>query len=989
MKRLHMWRATLRIARRDAWRAKGRSALVVAMIALPIIGATGLDVALRSAELDTGERLAREMGTADAHLLNLGFGEPIEQEPLDRVSVHGISSDREATTEEDARRELDIALAGALTDPPERVVTDASAAPVVVTTATGVTTVEVRELPAEDPLTKGMLTLLDGRFPSAAGEVAVTEAFLKHGGLKLDSTIRFPDLGDGAHRITGVYEMPSELNRVQLLTPPGTLIPELSEHELLEEIDFRFLVSVPGGVPWDEVLKANEAGWLVTSRLVHHDPPPDDQVPAYSQGRWQGPGLGTEAFAVVGVVVALVIMEICLLAGPAFAVGARRSRRMLGLVGANGGDRRHIRAIMLGGGLVLGLVAAVVGVVLGILLMLVTRPWLEGQVGTRFGSLDLRPLELAGIGALAVLTGLIAALIPALLAARTPVLQSLTGRRGVRRAGRVLPLVGAAAFVLGAALALLGGFALNDPVAVGAGAIVAQLGLVAMTPVLVGMFGRLGRFLPLGGRLALRDAVRNRSRTAPAVAAVLAAVAGSVTLATYYGSDEAQREAGYKFLVPYGTVILSAGDERALPALSRARETVEAHVETTMRADLGRLVADEKFCEEWERGQAGCGLVRLMIPVENRCDEEMMRRAGESIPWLCERENGYHSAFSDQVLVGGPEVLRALGMDDRRALDAVGKGKAVVFHPKALWTDTPGNEPVDGIGGEVVVALSSAETIRAETEMRHAHWEAMDTETSSADTPAAHTVTVPGKGESVPLGDGEANAPTLPAERMEPLPAVYVDPGEDMVETFSRLTVLVPPTMVYEAELPVVDYATLWSTGEPPTDAQWQAVEEALRSIPHGPETFVERGYLGETEIVLLIIALFAGVVTVGAAGIATGLARADSEADLATLAAVGAPPGVRRTLMGMQCAVIAGMGVVLGSMSGLIPGIALVVAEHRERFAMWEENGFRWNMDAPELVVVPPFGLLALMILVLPLLAGVLAAVLTRSGTGLVRRAE
>lgn len=47
----HSWVAALRIARRDAWRSKGRSALVLAMIALPIVGVSAADLTLRSAEL--------------------------------------------------------------------------------------------------------------------------------------------------------------------------------------------------------------------------------------------------------------------------------------------------------------------------------------------------------------------------------------------------------------------------------------------------------------------------------------------------------------------------------------------------------------------------------------------------------------------------------------------------------------------------------------------------------------------------------------------------------------------------------------------------------------------------------------------------------------------------------------------------------------------------------------------------------------------------
>ena len=46
------WRPALRIARRDALRARGRSVLVVVMIALPVLTMTAVDVLSRSAQLD-------------------------------------------------------------------------------------------------------------------------------------------------------------------------------------------------------------------------------------------------------------------------------------------------------------------------------------------------------------------------------------------------------------------------------------------------------------------------------------------------------------------------------------------------------------------------------------------------------------------------------------------------------------------------------------------------------------------------------------------------------------------------------------------------------------------------------------------------------------------------------------------------------------------------------------------------------------------------
>lgn len=76
------WRAAFRIARRDALRAKGRSALVVAMIALPVLGVTAADITYRSSVPTRAEKLTSEMGAADALFSDAGMGGgPIEQMP--------------------------------------------------------------------------------------------------------------------------------------------------------------------------------------------------------------------------------------------------------------------------------------------------------------------------------------------------------------------------------------------------------------------------------------------------------------------------------------------------------------------------------------------------------------------------------------------------------------------------------------------------------------------------------------------------------------------------------------------------------------------------------------------------------------------------------------------------------------------------------------------------------------------------------------------
>lgn len=936
------WRAALRIARRDALRAKGRSILVIAMLALPILGVGAADITLRTSQLSTAEHLERETGTAEARFEDLNQSGAIMQEPVgDRLGYVG-----EPVPDDTARATVGDLLPGATLLP------DTLLYGVGVRTDAGVMDAEVRELEAADPMARGILTLLDGAYPAAPGQVAVSEEFAEHSGLGIGAQVVFSAAESSAFQVVGVFEDPGDLKARTVLAQPEAVSGVL-EGAAVEYRETSWLADVAGGVSWEQVVTANTHGYRVTSRTVHADPPPDSAVPLYrmEDGTPFDGGVPREAVMVLVTAVALVIMEICLLAGPAFAVGARRARRMLGLVGANGGDRRHIRAIMLSSGLVLGAAAAVVGVVLALVGFALARPWLEDVSGSRFGALDLRPLELLGVVGLGVLTGLMAALLPAVHAARTPVLESLTGRRGVRRAGRALPVVGLAAFLLGAALAVLGGMTMDSPVVVAVGAILAQLGLVALTPVLVGAFGRLGRFLPLSGRLALRDAVRNRSRTAPAVAAVLAAVSGTVAVATMLASDTERQRAAYEALAPYGTVVLQEPETGRTAGLDAARQAAERHLPVERRADA-RVISTGEDCGLWG-GSKDCGVVEMPVPPENECDWDAHMaiidavraggsRAGEAEPdWRC-TEQWRGSVLDAQYVVAGPELLRVLGLDAPEAVAALERGEAVAFQRSQIADD-----------GTVTLEYFEQDPYLAEGY----DWEAAE--------------------ES-----GERPEP----DRRLTVPAVLYPADED--DDYG-VSLVVPPSAMAGSGLELAGYATVYSTGGPLGEQARQAFQGALDDLDGAPASYIEAGFEKETGLALLALALFAGIVTLGAAGIATGLAQADSESDLATLAAVGAPPRVRRTLSGLQCAVIAGMGVVLGAVSGVVPGLGMLLAQHRERLSRWEEWGEVFgDGQAPELFIELPWMTWLQLIVVVPLLAGLLAALLTRSRIGLARRA-
>jgi putative ABC transport system permease protein len=118
----------------------------------------------------------------------------------------------------------------------------------------------------------------------------------------------------------------------------------------------------------------------------------------------------------------------------------------------------------------------------------------------------------------------------------------------------------------------------------------------------------------------------------------------------------------------------------------------------------------------------------------------------------------------------------------------------------------------------------------------------------------------------------------------------------------------------------------------------------------------------------------------VGAAGVATGLAAAEGRADLSTLAAVGAGPGLRRLLSLCQAGVIAVLGSALGIVAGLGSAVIVLTALNR-RYAG------TWPVQDPYPVVVP-WTTLGVLVLV-PLVAMLGAGLLTRSRLPVERRLD
>jgi putative ABC transport system permease protein len=551
------WKPALRLARRDALRNRGRSILVLVMIALPVLAVSAADVVYQTSDVDGVESLDRRLGTADARVaVEPGTGRVIQGFDPDRDSsgaMGGRGGDPPVTLET-VRAELGR-------DVPA---TERREGGVRVDTERGVLSVEASEIDLASPLVTGLFRLTDGRWPSSRTEVTVNAA-LADKGFAAGSELTIHD--GPTLTVVGTAESTTSRGSPMALGQLGTLDIPTTEGQAT------WLVG-GGPVSWDEVTALNRIGATVLSRAVVEDPPPDSALPP-QLAEWQSSA--DDAFlAIIVLVVVMALLEVVLLAGPAFAVGARRQSRTLALMAASGGTPKQARRVIVAGGLVLGGAAAVLGVLLGVGVGWALLPVVQHFSDSWLGPFDLTWWHLLFVAAFGMLSAFLAAVVPAYLASRQDVVAVLAGRRGDRKPSLRSPLLGLMLVGLGVAGSVAGAVKSGDgSVLIAGSAVVAVLGMILVVPVVVAVLARLARRLPLVARYAVRDAARHRTRTVPAVAAVAATVAGVVALGIANASDAAQSEATYTPQVAMGMGTLTVSD----PDVDWARYEEVVHLE--------------------------------------------------------------------------------------------------------------------------------------------------------------------------------------------------------------------------------------------------------------------------------------------------------------------------------------------------------------------------------------------------------------------------
>lgn len=903
------WWPALRIARRTVRRNIGRSLLVAVLVGLPVAGATYADIMLRT--FDSPQRQAQmQLGSADAMMLVTNHTRLRHF----RISPWGGEFRRAGHQRDASAVDVSTLL------PPGS--TAAAAVRVSVHAlwlerADG-SPVRTSLMSADlgSPLTRHQARLVDGSAPSA-DEVAVTQPLAQRLGLLDGSGHLRPDAAitvrDGATEpVSGLVRSPYCLDCERVVAQPGADILHGVRMGTMWSGDRRwkaYLVTLPDGTD-AEALAARLAadGVALTPRnaVVH---PEEYQPPG-------GGGVSLDsmrAAALAALIIGLGLLEVILLAGTAFAVGARRQVRSLGLVAATGGSTRQVRRIVLTQGLVLGLLGAGLGIAFGTAVALLGKSLWEGLANGIIPSWHFGPWEIAVAALVGCVSGLLAAVIPAVGAARMAPVDALAGRFRISRArAHRTPVIGAA-LVAGGVVAgmvgdqmLSGGFSAyvealarvqqsggypqppssTGPVAlVLLGAVLAVAGMVVLAPSLLGWLSRIGRVLPLSGRLAVRDAARHRHRTGPATSAIAVAVAGSVVLAFIAAGNARADELRHVPSFPDHTLQTYSF---AMPTARENADVAQQGARAVARALPGSTAIPDREIFAAHKGRNGPNKMPLFIQAK-------FRSGDEATAAVAMREGG--------VAVADPPLIRlSLG----RALTGAEQRK--LESGAVLVTSS--------------VQLDARGRVHLAVERRNGPPEQVVLPGVLAQRPIAYT--------------------SLPSAFV---PASVVDDQGWRVSTTSWLVTYPADTTADELDA---------------------AIAAGQRT---GASTYLDT-VGGDDDIVLLLAALAAAFVTLVGVAISVALSAAEGRADLATLAAVGAPPRRRRSLAAAQALMVGGLGCLLGLALGTFVAYTL-----------------RATIGAPGFVV--PWQNLVAVGVVVPLLAVLVAAVCTPSRLPMVRRLD
>ncbi|WIM93685.1 ABC transporter permease [Actinoplanes oblitus] len=439
--------------------------------------------------------------------------------------------------------------------------------------------------PGTGPL--ALVTTTEGRYPSAAGEIAVTPRTVQLLGLTVGATATV-DPGTGKKvplKVVGVVKPPQDFGYDAYA--PATTVLGLVDEPYVQQVD----IDLDGGADPDRVA----AAMTKIFAGVKQDDRPNVATGAdvrLAEARDRA-GEIDQVFAVVGMFVAIAVAAAGLIAASTFRIVFAQRMRQLALLRAVGAGRGAMFRALAAEGALTGLLTGAVGVLAALGVGHLVPAVLRG-LGWKVLSPGLPVLPALGTILLAVVISVVAVLAPAVSASRIAPLEALRAAAGAgarksigtaRWVAGLLPLAGAVALA-GYVFANLPGPDAEDydaqtmllaVVASGALAFVAliALGPVLVRPVLAVAGWPLRRLGPVG-RLAI-GGVGGSARRAAAVSVVVAL--GVTLTAGVLVGGASMRVLGDRELAASAPADfeLTGGDGIALPAgfVTKAKASAE------------------------------------------------------------------------------------------------------------------------------------------------------------------------------------------------------------------------------------------------------------------------------------------------------------------------------------------------------------------------------------------------------------------------------
>lgn len=858
------WAVALRMARRDVRRHKGRSALIVVMVTIPTLLLSALVTIAATSEVSGTELIGPTMGAGQALL----------EGPSSTRLAQGPTPNYTAGFDEPARSIPGFdADAGpyANADAVSRLV----GAPVVpMSTFAARTTIGERRVSLDVTALDGReglgdkLRLVSGRWPQGTTQALVTAYGMSRG---------LPDAGRLTVTVDGTEHTLAIVGVAAVHGAWGGDAMVMAEPLTEGQGSGSWIVMGDDPVTWPDVLALNEYGFQVTSAAVLRDPPADYELDPALAGGWGNEAQQMSIMVALGAVMLLIITA--LLVGPAFAVSAARQRRTLALAASNGATTAVLRRTVLAQALVLGTASALLGVVLGVAAARGVIAWTNRDGLGITGPFDVRWVLLAGIALCATASTMVAALAPARRLGRLDIV-------GVMRGQSVSPRPSILLFLAGLVLAGVGSFAIFRSIAAGQvmvlglgaeylvtfGAVALILGALFLVPVLLTLVGRLGGRMPTSLRMAARDLARHRSRSAPSVAAVLAAVAGLTFGLTGLASDTTQREREYLPQTIAGEALISGGNGIELESVRAAAPGLT--VVQNFAVDTG---------DPWLRGEQPDKPYRAVFAniVPPGCTPERTVQDNEWVP--------ANQAEADQ---GSPCVVAGTNFYNGMTLTLL---------------------PADELTRRLDLTATQAQQVRDGAAVVR----------GMRGGDSATTVRLARGSYAVDPTASESVTPDFTIDQDVTVPLVQMPQTKDSAARMLGASLVLATDTPTTRGWPTVPQS--FTVRDPSGAAVTSdAAEKIQQTLGDDAYTSVERGFQREDVLVVAILLGVFGLLILVITLTSTALTLAEQQTDQATLAALGATRGTRRTMAAAQAFLLAAVGCLLGVAVGLVPGIAI-----------------------------------------------------------------